>query len=77
VFSCGDPETGVSCDARCVLCRAATPECDEGSVPSVRDTCWGPCVPIDWCVCSGPEFCPNEETYTCHNSAGRCGPYLN
>jgi hypothetical protein len=34
----------LSCDASEVTCPAATPTCDGGWVPSVRNSCWGPCV---------------------------------
>jgi hypothetical protein len=39
----------LSCDASEVTCRAATPDCDGGWVPSVRNSCWGPCVPPTEC----------------------------
>jgi hypothetical protein len=67
---------GVSCDARDVVCRAAAPVCAEFEVPSVEGQCWGACVAVDLCVCSGPDDCPEPETYTCHNFRQRCGPYL-
>lgn len=66
----------VSCDARMVLCRIAPPTCAEGLVPSVSDSCYGACVPIDDCVCAGPDDCPDPDHYTCHNFRQRCGPYL-
>jgi hypothetical protein len=64
------------CDPRKVLCKIATPDCPFGYVPSVSGSCYGPCVPVDSCVCSGPEQCPDSNQYTCHMSAGRCGPYV-
>ena len=75
--SCGTQEQGVSCDARDVTCGDAAPTCEDGMAASVKGDCWGPCVPIDWCLCSAPEFCPDANMYTCHMSAGRCGPYVN
>ncbi len=67
----------VSCDHRQVTCRAAEPVCPEMQVASVSGSCWGPCVPIDRCVCSGPEDCPHAETFACHLHRQRCGPYVN
>lgn len=72
----GIPEEGVNCDQRDVLCRALPPECPEWQVPRVEGSCWAGCVPIDACACAGPDDCPMRDIYTCHNSAGRCGPYL-
>jgi hypothetical protein len=66
----------VVCDPRLIVCRRAAPVCSEGEVPSVSGTCYGACVPIERCECDEPAACPNEATYTCHNSAGRCGPYV-
>ena len=66
----------VNCDARDVLCRALPPECPEGEVPAVEGSCWNGCVSIANCECSDADDCPMREIYTCHNSAGRCGPYL-
>lgn len=66
----------VSCDPRLIMCRRAAPVCGTFEVPSVSGTCYGPCVPIERCECDEPAQCPNEETYTCNRSAGRCTPYL-
>ena len=64
------------CDLDKVACEAATPSCPEGEVPSVHGICYGPCVGIEQCECSGPEDCPEPEQYTCWLSAGHCGPYV-
>jgi hypothetical protein len=45
-------------------------------VPRVDGTCYGECVPIAECGCVEAEDCPHEESYTCHRSAMRCGPYV-
>jgi hypothetical protein len=66
----------VSCDPRSVLCRRAPPICDEGEVPSVVGRCYGECVPIEQCGCTGPEACPFPETYTCFLDRQHCGPYV-
>jgi hypothetical protein len=68
---------GVSCDARKVVCKRARPLCPAGQVPSVAETCWGDCAPIDHCACTEAAACPERETYVCHMSAGHCGPYVN
>lgn len=70
-------DDAVHCDHREVVCRAAEPVCPEMQVASVIGTCWGPCVRIDQCVCSGPQDCPHEETFACHLYRQRCGPYVN
>ena len=69
--------TSVSCDQRLVLCRVAPPTCPQMQVPSIDGSCYGPCVPIDTCVCQAAEDCPDANEYTCHRSQGRCGPYVN
>jgi hypothetical protein len=44
------PETqGYDCDVSQVLCRRAV-QCDEGTVPTVLGSCYGPCVPADQCT---------------------------
>lgn len=68
--------TAVSCDRRNLLCRVADPVCPTDQVPEIISNCFGPCVPIDQCVCSSPADCPHAEMYTCHNYRQRCGPYL-
>ena len=66
----------VSCDPNQITCRVATPECEEGHVPSVDGNCYGDCVPVERCGCTGPAQCPDSDHYTCHLSAGHCGPYV-
>ena len=39
----------LSCDRSSVTCKAAEPECEAGQVPSVIDTCWGPCIDVAQC----------------------------
>jgi hypothetical protein len=67
--------TKTTCGA--VLCKRAEPVCPEGQMASVEGTCYGPCVPVEQCVCDGPEDCRLSDKYTCHRSAGHCGPYVN
>jgi hypothetical protein len=66
----------LDCDPRKILCKRVAPECPEGQVPSVSGSCYGDCVPLESCPCSGPEQCPNPDTGTCHMSAGHCGPFV-
>jgi hypothetical protein len=66
----------IDCDPRKILCKRVAPECPEGQVPSVLGSCYGDCVPLESCPCSGPEQCPNPDTGTCHMSAGHCGPFV-
>jgi hypothetical protein len=74
---CGSSSNGgVDCDTRDVGCEIATPECPEGQVPSQAGICYGPCVAIEECACRGPDDCPDRDRYTCHLSAGHCGPYV-
>jgi hypothetical protein len=71
-----DASTPSDCDPRKILCRAAPPACPDGQVPSVSGSCYGPCIPVESCTCNAPEACPNSDKYTCHMSAGHCGPYV-
>ena len=65
-----------SCDPAQILCKRVAPMCPQGQVPSVSGSCYGPCVPVESCACSKESECPNHDSYTCHLSAGRCGPYV-
>jgi hypothetical protein len=66
----------VDCDPRKVMCERAAPACDDGTVPSVEGSCYGPCVKIDNCACDEAADCPEALVYTCHLSAHHCGPFL-
>jgi hypothetical protein len=66
----------VSCDPAKILCKRVAPECPQGQVPSVSGSCYGPCVPVDSCTCTKESECPDHDHYTCHLSAGHCGPYV-
>jgi hypothetical protein len=53
-----------SCDLSEVSCDAATPECPQGTIPSVQDGCFGPCLPPTECLqltscadCASPNVC--------------------
>jgi hypothetical protein len=73
---CVAASAAVSCDPAKILCRRAAPQCPEGQVPSVSGSCYGPCVPVESCACTEEPQCPNHDSYTCHKSAGHCGPYV-
>jgi Kazal-type serine protease inhibitor-like protein len=73
--ACGSPALN-DCDPRKILCRQAPPKCAGGTVPSVLGSCYGGCVPVESCGCSAPEACPLPDEYTCHMSAGHCGPFV-
>jgi hypothetical protein len=70
-----DPALEVNCIGP-VLCAAVPVSCPEGQVSEIRNGCYEGCVPIESCSCTGPEHCPDSNRYTCHLSAGHCGPYL-
>lgn len=74
----GDCELSVryDCDPRKLRCRRAPPQCADGQVPSVDGSCFGECVRIEACRCTGPEECPSHDQYTCLLSARHCTPYL-
>jgi hypothetical protein len=73
---CRDLSVRYDCDPRKLRCRRSAPQCAEGQVPSVSGSCFGACVPIEACRCTGPEDCPLHEQYTCLLSAQHCTPYL-
>lgn len=54
-----------------VTCKSAQPECPDGLVNSIVDSCWGPCVPADCCTCSDEVSCPNGDA-ACDRATGRC-----
>ena len=39
-----------NCDTRAVTCLVDPPACPPGTVPSVRDSCWGPCLLPTECI---------------------------
>jgi hypothetical protein len=45
---CSAEAEGYDCDVSQVLCRKAV-QCDEGKVPTVLGSCYGPCVAADQC----------------------------
>jgi hypothetical protein len=76
-----DPSSGagdglVDCDPSKILCKRASPKCAGGDVPSVSGSCYGDCVPVETCRCAKPSACPLPDEYTCHMSAGHCGPFV-
>jgi hypothetical protein len=66
----------LSCDHRKVLCKSLPQACPDGQVRAVEGTCYGDCVDVERCACSERDACPNPDSYTCHMSAGHCGPYV-
>lgn len=72
----GTGDALVDCDPAKVLCRRGPPKCPEGKLPSVKDNCYGDCVPAEPCRCAALSECPLPDAYTCHMSAGHCGPYV-
>lgn len=46
----GQCTVGFVCAPSLVTCRAPTPECELGDLPSVFDACWGPCVHASECL---------------------------
>lgn len=74
------------CDARRVACRSLPPICPAGQGPSVVVSnladpdsfgCWGPCVPVETCACSGPNGgneCPKD--HACWGHVKHCGPFV-
>jgi hypothetical protein len=49
-----------SCTPTAVSCDAATPACEAGQLPSVKGSCWGPCLPVGECS-DVPSCKPCEE----------------
>jgi hypothetical protein len=72
----GGAPTLVDCDVKKITCKRAAPACDTFHVPSVEGSCYGDCVKIDRCACSGPDQCPDSNQYTCWSKT-HCGPYVN
>jgi len=73
----GACEAGANCDRSSVTCRRVEPACPDGEVAEIEASCFtGRCISIDGCACTSAAQCPMSDIYTCHMSAGRCGPYL-
>jgi hypothetical protein len=57
-----------SCDSKEVTCETVTPACEEGTIPSVLGTCWGPCLPptecseVTSCADCADSVCVENET---------------
>lgn len=52
---CNVPKPLYNCDTSGAMCDMLSPTCPEGQTPSVSNSCYGPCVPVDQClpVCGG------------------------
>jgi hypothetical protein len=61
---------GVSCSLDDVTCPADPIACPRGYTLSERDSCFGPCVPIDACACKADRECPANSV--CDRLTGRC-----
>ena len=72
-----------SCNTARVTCTAAPPQCPAGTVPSVLDSCWGPCLPPTECrdvtdcsSCGGGAACVRDINFsittTCIAPAADC-----
>jgi hypothetical protein len=70
VGACDD---GVNCDPSDVRCSQEEPSCEPGTVPSVVNAVYGPCVPFAACRCEYIWECPHREKYACDRSRWRCG----
>lgn len=60
------------CDQAHALCNALPPSCNDREVPSVRVSCWGPCVPVSACTDVPAALCTSTSG-TWHT--GGCGNY--
>lgn len=67
--ACGE---GANCDPSDLRCTEAEPPCEEGSLPSVVDGRYGPCVPFAFCRCEYAWECPRREQYVCDFVARHC-----
>lgn len=62
------------CDGGEVTCGTPRPSCMVGvTTAAVIDGCWGPCVPIETCVCASRSDCPNDAE-RCDLATMRCAP---
>jgi hypothetical protein len=63
-----------NCDQRAVACKILPPTCDQGQFPAVAGSCWdGTCVPLEQCLCTVPEECPDPYNHPCLMSVHHCG----
>lgn len=75
----GSCVAGIPC-ASTTICNSKPPVCDPGKVPSIKDNCWGPCVPATECAgvsgcsdCTGPlQTCVTIETQTGDGPESHC-----
>ena len=78
----GSCNAGIDCTGE-VLCDALPPTCKPGEVPSVRNGCWGGCVPATECAevsgcaeCTGSTLCVTKaallSTSHCVNIPSAC-----
>ena len=69
----GACDNGVNCDPSDVRCSQEEPSCEPGTVASVVNGVYGPCVPFASCRCEYIWECPHRERYACDRSRWRCG----
>ncbi len=67
----GSCDQGVDCDAGKIVCKVATPNCPAGYVPSVVNSCYGPCVRLQQCTCKTSAECPAKPS-ACSTVNNRC-----
>lgn len=75
----GSCVAGIQCASE-TICNSKPPVCEPGEVPSIKDQCWGPCVPATECAgvsgcadCTGPlQTCVTIETQTGDGPASHC-----
>jgi hypothetical protein len=64
-----------NCDQRSAACESLPPTCPAGTVNTVANGCWGPCVPATACL---PFMCATDRDcvgpWRCDTMAGRCVP---
>jgi hypothetical protein len=72
----GSSSAGATKCVGTVTCHQVPTKCPDLQVHTIENGCYGPCVSIDECACSGPADCPDENQYTCHMSAMHCGPFV-
>jgi hypothetical protein len=69
IGACGD---GANCDPTDLRCNQPEPSCAPGSLASVVNGVYGPCIPFASCRCEYHWECPHREKYACDRTTWRC-----
>jgi hypothetical protein len=69
IGECGD---GANCDPTDLRCSQPEPSCPPGSLASIVNGVYGPCVPFASCRCEYLWECPHRERYACDRTTWRC-----